>query len=99
MSWIPEYEREIESDLSVFHRIDNPDELPGSRYFSLAEFLPAYGGAVAHAIARDFAESAQEVRAEDPVVVNPIVRDDVAHLAAKSQNNQGFPGIEFTAGG
>lgn len=94
-----DYEREVDSDLSVFHRIDNPDALSGSRYFRLAEFLPSYGGAVAHSMTRDLVETqSREVEEVALPEVSPSIKDDVAHLAAKSQNSQGFPGIEYTGG-
>lgn len=42
------YEKDIASDLSVFHRIDDIDtQLTSVRYFELAYRLAAYGGAVA----------------------------------------------------
>lgn len=34
------------SDLSVFHRVDDLDGIPCSRFFGLAELLPFYDGAV-----------------------------------------------------
>lgn len=39
-----DYEADIESDLSVFHRVDDPLTLDGPRYFRLALRLPAYMG-------------------------------------------------------
>lgn len=39
-----DYLDDIASDLSVFHRIDDPDELDGPRYFRLAWRLAAYEG-------------------------------------------------------
>lgn len=44
--WIVEDDREadIASDLSAFHRIDDPMQIDGPRYFSLAQRLTAYNG-------------------------------------------------------
>lgn len=42
--WTLEYEDDIASDLSAFHRVDDPMTLDGPRYFSLAARLPAYAG-------------------------------------------------------
>lgn len=42
--WTLEYEEDIASDLSAFHRVDDPMTLDGPRYFSLAARLPAYAG-------------------------------------------------------
>lgn len=44
MAWTLDYEDDIASDLSAFHRIDDPMTLDGPRYFMLAERLPAYAG-------------------------------------------------------
>jgi hypothetical protein len=43
----------VESDLSVFHRIEDPMALPGPRLMKLAERLPAYRGALAHRLRTD----------------------------------------------
>jgi hypothetical protein len=38
---------DIESDLSVFHRIDDPWSMPGPRFFRFVMRLPAYAGVMA----------------------------------------------------
>lgn len=38
--------RDIESDLSAFHRIDNMWDMNGPKFFRLAYRLPAYKGAM-----------------------------------------------------
>lgn len=50
--WIAELRDEIESDLSVFHRVEEWESMPGPRFIRLVSLLPAYGGAVAQALAR-----------------------------------------------
>lgn len=45
--WTLDYEADIESDLSAFHRVDDPMALDGPRYFSLALRLTAYSGVMA----------------------------------------------------
>lgn len=45
--WTTEYEADIASDLSAFHRIDDPMTIDGPRYFSLAARLAAYSGVLA----------------------------------------------------
>lgn len=45
--WTVDYEKDIESDLSAFHRVDDPMMIPGPRYFELAIRLAAYGGVLA----------------------------------------------------
>lgn len=42
--WTIEHEADIASDLSAFHRIDDPLSIDGPRYFSLAQRLTAYSG-------------------------------------------------------
>ena len=42
--WIIEHEEDVASDLSAFHRVDDPMTLDGPRYFSLAMRLGAYAG-------------------------------------------------------
>lgn len=45
--WTTEYEADIASDLSAFHRVDDPMALDGPLYFSLAIRLAAYSGVLA----------------------------------------------------
>lgn len=45
--WTIEYEADIASDLSAFHRIGDPMDIDGPRYFSLAVRLTAYAGVMA----------------------------------------------------
>jgi hypothetical protein len=45
--WTIEHEADIASDLSAFHRIDDPLSIDGPRYFSLAQRVGAYSGVMA----------------------------------------------------
>lgn len=45
--WTLDYEADIASDLSVFHRIDDPMSIAGPLYFSFAIRLAAYSGVIA----------------------------------------------------
>lgn len=45
--WTLDYEADIASDLSAFHRIDDPMTIDGPRFFSLAARLAAYSGVMA----------------------------------------------------
>ena len=45
--WTIDHEADIESDLSAFHRVDDPMTLTGPRYFLLALRLTAYAGVMA----------------------------------------------------
>lgn len=42
--WITDYMEDIESDLSVFHRVDDYMTMPAPRFFSLVPRLSAYAG-------------------------------------------------------
>lgn len=48
--WTLDYEADIASDLSAFHRIDDPMTIDGPRYFSLASRVGAYGGVMAYRV-------------------------------------------------
>lgn len=60
--WIAEHETDVASDLSVFHRIDDPAELAAPKYFELAFRLGAYAGVIA---ARIEAEREEERKRGD----------------------------------
>jgi hypothetical protein len=46
VSWVIDYVADIASDLSVFHRVDDVDQLTIVRYLELAPRLGAYSGAL-----------------------------------------------------
>lgn len=50
MTWVLDHTDDVASDMSVFHRVDDPWSMPAPRFFSLASRLPVYGGAVRTAI-------------------------------------------------
>lgn len=65
--WVLDYEADIESDLSAFHRIDDPMTVPAVRYFSLVLRLAAYTGALQARVA----EERRERDGEQPTSHNP----------------------------
>lgn len=69
--WVLDYLEDIDSDMSVFHRVDEPrTTMPTGLYFERAVRLPAYDG-IMRIRAREDAERG------GPVVVSaPIVSDD-----------------------
>lgn len=84
---------EIESDLSRFHRVDDPQRLASSRYFLLVEQLVHYGGAVTAFLAAQ--ASAAPVAPDSgggPVAL------DVRTVASLTADSAGFPGIEYSGG-
>jgi hypothetical protein len=98
--WTVDYEEDIASDLSAFHRIDDPMTIDGPRYFSLAKRLPAYRGVmyVRAAALRDEGESpASGARSAAPAPSRPsVIPDDVllATLAADGQVEHTKEGAE-----
>ena len=46
IAWVCRYIRDVESDFSAIHRIDDIWSLEAGRFFHLATRLPAYQGAV-----------------------------------------------------
>lgn len=54
MIWVVDYYDDVVSDMSAFHRVDDPERLDGPRFFLLANRLAAYAGVMQ---ARALAES------------------------------------------
>lgn len=75
--WTLDYEADIASDLSAFHRVDDPMTLDGPRYFSLAPRLTAYSGVMA--------ARAEKLRQDEENGVSE------AHVAAPSQSRPDAP--------
>jgi hypothetical protein len=51
--WILDYVDEINSDMSVFHGVRNPDELNSAQWFKWAELVTAYEGATRAMVQHD----------------------------------------------
>lgn len=66
---------EIESDLSVFHRIEEMESMSGPRFARLVPLLPVYGGAVAFALAQSAAAAPAEQSPLVPVPQGPAGSD------------------------
>lgn len=96
LAWITEHEEDIDSDLSVFHRIDDPDELDGPRYFRLVERLKFYPGAVQNAALME--RQQRDAGPQIPVMLGQqVVKvNDAAAAAALTQGHgPGFPTIGY----
>lgn len=52
-AWVIDRLQDVESDLSVFHRIRKPGRLTPQRFIDLAWRLAAYQGAVRHGITQE----------------------------------------------
>lgn len=72
MIWLTEIWDDVESDLSAYHRIEDPQRLAGWRLMKLAARLHAYGGAVAFRLKQFEADSRQPVDADpEPAPLPP----------------------------
>lgn len=54
---------DVRSDLSVFHRIDDLEDMSAERFFSYVYRLPHYGGAIAYQVQKQQAEQQEEPQA------------------------------------
>lgn len=88
--WILDLLPEIESDLSVFHRIDDPYPLSGSRMIRLIERLPVYEGAVRAALL------ARQAVATEPASTTEVLNLAGSTLAAMAGDDPNLVGIEYT---
>lgn len=81
----------------MLHQVDDPLELPSSRFFRMAQRLPLRGGAVAHAFAltrQDAPPSAGRVEAAGVAQAEPLV--DISEVVGVSgPNSRGLPWIEY----
>jgi len=85
-----DYLPEIESDFSVLHRIEDPYQLPAPRFFSLAERLPYYEGAVRGSLL--MVQQQAEQTQQEPGVVTV----EASTLPA-IQPDDNFAGVEYTS--
>ncbi len=99
-----DYLDEIESDMSRFHQVVDPLRMDSPRFFRFARLLPAYGGALYAAMARDAQDEQPQQPQYQPEAMNMNVASDAiptysgSTLAAISDAGGGeFPGIEFTS--
>lgn len=60
--------RDIESDLSAFHRIDNIWSMDGPRFFALAYRLPAYKGVMRALAEREMGDRQKRTGGTGPVI-------------------------------
>jgi len=67
--WCLDFMADIESDLSVFHRVEDIESLDGPRFFRLAHRLPAYGGVMAARVAESEQGGRQGVTGGRPTEV------------------------------
>lgn len=97
--WVLDYLDEIESDLSVFHRVDDPMQISSSRYYRLAERLVHYDGALRHVLATEReGQPAVAVQQEGPPLPEGAVVVDLDTAVLMANDDPSFPGIEYVRG-
>lgn len=87
--WIVDYLDDIESDLSVFHRIDDIWSMPGPRFFRLVWRLAAYQGVMQ---ARALAER-EKAPAERPFEYGQRSRPGVEWNPGTAESIQADPAL------
>lgn len=92
--WLLDYPAEVESDLSRFHRVEDPMAMDSPRYFRLAPLLVHYDGALRAALVADQASQhpAGGAGAGQAVTLSGPT------LAAMTDGPEALPGIEFAGG-
>lgn len=66
LPWIAPHFGAISSDLSVYHRIDDVDDIGMPRFVALLEHLHAYGGAYVQSLQRAQARRSEATTAAEP---------------------------------
>lgn len=78
---------DIESDFSVFHRVDDIQELDGPRFFKFCIRLPAYQGIMQARITKEIEDAKNaptEIVSKEQVLVNKNYR---------AYQEEGFPSV------
>lgn len=84
--------RDIESDMSAFHRIDNIWAMNGPRFFALAYRLPAYKGVMRTLAEKQASERHKRTGGRDIVPVAAGELSKIEGLAeARRDNGDGTP--------
>jgi hypothetical protein len=89
--WVLDYLEDVESDLSVFHRVDDFTALSSVRFYSLTSRLPHYDGAVRHVLTAATAEERQRPALRAVPDISPSTLEAIS-------DHPGFPGIEYAGG-
>lgn len=79
--WIVDHEADVASDLSAFHRVDDPMTLDAERYFSLAMRLGAYSGVIAARMYEEQRETEATANAASAADRGPVTVSADAALA------------------
>lgn len=93
-----DFEREIASDLSAIHRIDDPDAIGSSRYFELALFLGCYAGAVQARFRQEIESTAGSSPSSEASPAEEVRYIDDPRALEALTNQNGFAGFEYAGG-
>jgi hypothetical protein len=86
VAWLLDYLSYIDSDLSVFHRIDDPEAMTSAAFFAKAELLPAYKGALRARIQYEHEQGEQDFNRDDQK--NYEAASVIAEKYRRPQNSQ-----------
>jgi hypothetical protein len=85
-AWVLDHLDDLESDFSVFHRVDDLYELDAERFWAMAERIMHYGGATVAAVRRVQADQPRVRYVEDehgaPAALTP---DQLAALGGMGE--------------
>lgn len=89
--WVLDHLEDVESDLSVFHRVDNFRSLPSVRFYALASRLVHYDGAVRHVLT----SVVERQRADASAPQLRALPDISEFVGVSGPNSRGEPWIEY----
>lgn len=99
--WVLDLLDEVESDFSVFHKIERPLELDSPRFFRLVNQLAHYNGAVRGQLIAQRTSAGPTDEDIERMATPPgaITFDDVSTIVAMAEDNTGqFPTIGHAGG-
>jgi hypothetical protein len=77
VAWVFEYLEDVRSDMSVFHRVDDMEILPVTRFLSFAFRLPHYQGAMRNVALSEMVPPETEGAAPSSPSSGRLTNDDV----------------------
>lgn len=93
-----DYRGEIESDLSVLHRVDSLEAIDGPRFFRLVEQLAYYDGALRGRLRVEMSQRQGSAQPASPAATAAPLPDISEFVGVSGPNSQGQPWIEYRGG-
>ncbi|MEV8610112.1 hypothetical protein AB0383_19670 [Amycolatopsis sp. NPDC051373] len=87
VGWFFQHLEDVLSDMSVFHRVDELDQLPAAVFLPRMVRLPVYDGAVRHALRCDAEQPPTARTAPAPRQAPSVTAHSRAELAALNQSS------------